>query len=66
MYRVVLVSQKHDYIYTMSVDGYLKIWKKVQGGSIEFVKTFRAHLFKITGCSLSSNELRFATVCTKD
>jgi peptidylprolyl isomerase domain and WD repeat-containing protein 1 len=33
---------------------------------IEFVKTFRAHLSKITGCSLSSNESRLATVSTKD
>ena len=49
----------------MSVDGYLKFWKKVQGG-IEFVKTYRAHLSKITGCSLSSNETRLATVSGPD
>eukprot|EP00347_Sterkiella_histriomuscorum_P006628 403352043 len=61
----VIESQKYEYIFTMSVDGYLKFWKKVQGG-IEFVKTFRAHLGKITGCSLSSNESRLATVSGKD
>ena len=49
----------------MSVDGYLKFWKKVQNG-VEFVKTFKAHLGKITGCSLSSNEMRLGTVCQKD
>jgi len=59
------MSMKHEYIFTMSVDGYLKFWKKVQGG-IEFVKTFRAHLGKITGCSLSSNESRLATVSGND
>ena len=61
----VLVSQKYDFIFTMSVEGTLKFWKKVQGG-IEFVKTFRAHVGKITGCSLSANEQRLATVCPKD
>jgi peptidylprolyl isomerase domain and WD repeat-containing protein 1 len=62
---IVMVSMKYDYIFTMSVDGFLKFWKKVQNG-IEFVKTFRAHVGKITGCSLSSNEQRLATVCSKD
>ncbi len=59
------MSQKYDYIFTMSVDGSLKFWKKVQNG-LEFVKTFRAHMGKITGCSLSCNEQRLATVCSKD
>ena len=62
---IVLISAKYDYIFTMSVDGYIKFWKKIQSG-IEFVKTFKAHLGKITGCSLSSNEQRLATVCSKD
>ena len=52
---LVRVSLKYDYIFTMSVDGFLKFWKKVQNG-VEFVKTFRAHVGKITGSSLSSNE----------
>ncbi len=60
-----MVSHKYDYIFTMSIDGYLKFWKKYQGG-IEFVKTFKAHASKITGSSLSSNEQRLATVCSKD
>ena len=57
----VLVAPKYDFIFTMSVDGFLKFWKKVQGG-IEFVKTYRAHMGKITGCALASNEMRLATV----
>jgi peptidylprolyl isomerase domain and WD repeat-containing protein 1 len=56
---------RYDYIFTMSVDGFLKFWKKVQGG-VEFVKTFRVHSGKITGSSLSSNEQRLATVSSKD
>ena len=61
----VRVSLRYDYVFTMSVDGFLKFWKKVQNG-LEFVKTFRAHVGKITGSSLSSNEQRLATVCPKD
>lgn len=61
----ILVSLKYDYIFTLSVDGFLKFWKKVQGG-IEFVKTFRAHAGKISGCTLSSNEMRLATVSPRD
>ncbi len=53
--KIVVVSTKYDYLFTMSVDGFLKFWKKVQNG-VEFVKTFRAHVGKITGCSLSGNE----------
>ena len=59
------VSLRYDYVFTMSVDGFLKFWKKVQNG-LEFVKTFRAHVGKITGSSLSSNDQRLATVCPKD
>ncbi len=65
MIQLVLVAQKYDYIFTMSVDGFLKFWKKVQGG-VEFVKTYRAHAGKISGCTLSSNELRLATVSRVD
>jgi peptidylprolyl isomerase domain and WD repeat-containing protein 1 len=56
---------KYEYIFTLSVDGFIKFWKKVQGG-IEFVKTFRAHLGKISGAALSCNETRLATVSSLD
>jgi peptidylprolyl isomerase domain and WD repeat-containing protein 1 len=62
---IVLISVKYEFIFTMSIDGYLKFWKKVQSG-VEFVKTFKAHLGKINGASLSSSETRLATVCSKD
>ena len=62
---LVLVAPKYDYLFTISVDGFLKVWRKVQGG-IEFVKSFRAHTSRISDSALSSNELRLATVATKD
>lgn len=61
----ILVSQKHGMIFTASVDGYLKFWKKGQVG-IEFIKTFRAHLGRITGVALTANEERLATVCESE
>ena len=51
----VLASQKNGMIFTGSVDGYLKFWKKGQVG-IEFIKTFRAHLHKITGMAITQSE----------
>ena len=51
----ILVSHRYDFIFTASTDGFLKFWKKAETG-IEFVKTFRAHLSKISGVALSQNE----------
>ena len=51
----VLASPKHEMVFTGSVDGHLKFWKKGKVG-IEFIKTFRAHLSKITGMALTPNE----------
>ena len=59
----ILVSLRYDFIITVSTDGFLKFWKKAETGGIEFVKTFRAHLSKISGVALSQNEQRLATVC---
>ena len=59
----ILVSLRYDFIITVSTDGFLKFWKKAETGGIEFVKTFRAHLSKISGAALSQNEQRLATVC---
>jgi peptidylprolyl isomerase domain and WD repeat-containing protein 1 len=58
----VSVSHRFEFIFTASTDGFLKFWKKAAVG-IEFVKTFRAHLTKISGVALSKNEQRLATVC---
>ena len=48
----ILVSHRYDFVFTASTDGFLKFWKKAENG-IEFVKTFRAHLTKISGMALS-------------
>ena len=61
----LLVSGKHDMVFTASDDGYLKFWKKGQV-VIEFVKTFRAHLHRITGMALTPNEQRLVTVCQEE
>mmetsp|Transcript_24177 Transcript_24177/g.18411 ORF Transcript_24177/g.18411 Transcript_24177/m.18411 type:complete len:85 (-) Transcript_24177:189-443(-) len=49
----------------MSVDGFIKFWKKSPTG-IEFVKTIKAHLSRISSSTLSQNETRLATVSSKD
>jgi len=61
----ILVSHRYDFIFTVSIDGFLKFWKKAETG-IELVKTFRAHLSKVSGVALSQNEQRLATVCPAD
>ena len=58
----IQLSTKFDFIFTCSVDGYVKFWRKVVQG-IEFVKAYRAHLHPISSVSLSPNEERFATCC---
>ena len=61
----ILISPKHDYIFTTSSDGYLKFWRKgVQG--IEFVKTFRANMAAISSMCISANQLRLATCCPEE
>lgn len=61
----VLVSHKHDFLITLSADGYLKFWKKVQQ-AIEFVKTFRAHPGAASGIAISWSESRMASVSPSD
>ena len=61
----LLVSHVNEFIFTISVDGFVKFWKKASEG-VEFVKTYRAHLNRITGVALSQNEERLATVSTLD
>jgi peptidylprolyl isomerase domain and WD repeat-containing protein 1 len=59
----VMVSHRHDFLITMSVDGFLKFWKKVQLG-VEFIKTFRAGA--ASGMAMSHSEHRLATVSATD
>ncbi|XP_055546746.1 peptidylprolyl isomerase domain and WD repeat-containing protein 1 [Wyeomyia smithii] len=49
-----LVVTKTDFIITVSVDGHVKFWKKMEQG-IEFVKHFRSHLAPINALAANSN-----------
>ncbi|KAK3044882.1 hypothetical protein LTS18_015160, partial [Coniosporium uncinatum] len=49
-----------DFLITCSVDGSVKFWKKVYGGT-EFVKEFRAHTGEIKSVSVSADGRSFAT-----
>ncbi len=61
----ILVSQKFDFVFTASVDGYLKFWRKSPQG-IEPVRTYRAHMQRIQSMAISSNEERIATCCPSE
>jgi peptidylprolyl isomerase domain and WD repeat-containing protein 1 len=50
----VIVSEQYEFIFTASIDGFVKFWKKASEG-VEFVKTYRAHLSRIADMSLSTN-----------
>ncbi|RDB17983.1 Peptidyl-prolyl cis-trans isomerase cyp15 [Hypsizygus marmoreus] len=55
------VVTKTDFLITTSVDGHLKLWKKMENG-IEFVKNYRAHVTPVTAVSASADGQLFATV----
>lgn len=61
----ILSSISTDFIFTTSIDGVLKFWKKKYIG-IEFVKQFKAHPGKITGMSITHNGLFLVTCSSKD
>ncbi|XP_058445696.1 peptidylprolyl isomerase domain and WD repeat-containing protein 1 isoform X1 [Malaya genurostris] len=48
-----LVVTKTDFLITVSVDGHVKFWKKMEEG-IEFVKHFRSHLAPINALAVNS------------
>lgn len=50
-----------DFIITVSIDGIVKFWKKNNVGSLDFVKSFKAHLGPVTSAVISDNGLWFAT-----
>ena len=54
-----------EFIFTASIDGFVKFWKKAPEG-VEFVKTYRAHLSRISDMALSNNQERLATICAAD
>lgn len=56
----VLVSQK-DFVITASIEGIVKFWKKNNIGTLDFIKSFRAHSSPITSAVLSPDGCWLAT-----
>jgi peptidylprolyl isomerase domain and WD repeat-containing protein 1 len=54
-----------DFIFTTSLDGNLKFWKKNYLG-IEFIKQYKAHNGKISGITVSNTGLYLCTCSNKD
>lgn len=61
----VVCAVKTNFVFTTSLEGILKIWKKNYVG-IEYVKQYKAHKGKITGISVSSTDLYLSTCSHKD
>lgn len=56
----VLVASK-DFVITASVEGIVKFWKKNNIGTLEFIKSFRAHSSPLTSAVLSPDGCWLAT-----
>ena len=56
----VLMASK-DFVITISVEGIVKFWKKNNIGTLEFIKSFRAHSGPITAAALSPDGCWLAT-----
>lgn len=61
----ILASTKFDFLFSASVDGHIKFWRKVVQG-VEFVKTYRAHMAAISDFALSQSEERLASCCPQE
>ncbi len=59
------VAAQTDTVITVSIDGFVKFWRKVFHG-VEFMHSFHAHTAKCTGTSLSWNGRLFASVSSGD
>jgi peptidylprolyl isomerase domain and WD repeat-containing protein 1 len=62
---MVYVSSKTDIVITVSIDGFIKFWRKLFHG-MEFMKTFRAHPGKCSGTTLSWNGSYFVSTSMSD
>lgn len=51
---IVLASSKSNYIITVSIDGHVKLWRKIFR-LIDFAKHFRAHTGIVTCAALNTN-----------
>ena len=62
---IVLASSKSNYIITVSIDGHVKLWRKIFR-LIDFAKHFRAHTGIVTCAALNINHDQLATVSPAD
>lgn len=56
----VLATSK-DFVITASIEGIVKFWKKNNIGTLDFIKSFRAHSSPITSAVISSDGCWLAT-----
>jgi peptidylprolyl isomerase domain and WD repeat-containing protein 1 len=57
----VAFASATEFLFTASVDGHIKFWKKQPEG-IEFVKHFRAHLAPVRCLAVSADSLFLASI----
>ncbi|KAF2720320.1 peptidyl-prolyl cis-trans isomerase cypE [Polychaeton citri CBS 116435] len=57
----VTLTPYTDFLITSSVDGYVKFWKKVAAGDVEFVKEYKAHEGEIRSVTVSADGRSYAT-----
>lgn len=60
-----LQMTKTQFLITVSVDGYIKFWKKTATG-IEFVKSFKSHVGPIEDISITSSGSELASIARVD
>ena len=59
--------KRSNFLVTTSIDGHLKLWKKSKaGGTLEFVKHFKAHSGPIVSIAISPNGQYLASVSNQD
>ena len=56
-----VLTAKNDFVITASIEGIIKFWKKNNVGSLDFIKSFRAHNGPITSVALSPDQGWLAT-----
>ena len=61
----VVIAEKHEFIVTISIDGYVKFWKKQCQGFI-FGKSFKAHSGVVSSTALNHDESRLVTASPID
>lgn len=61
---VTMAPSPADFLITVSIDGFVKFWKKIATG-IEFAKEYRAHIGEVQSSSISADGASFVTAGTE-